>query len=254
MLEGKTAWITGGGSGIGEAAARALAAAGAHVVVSGRRADALGRVVDEIAAAGGAAEAAPLDVVDADAAQAVVEAIASARGGVDILVANAGRNIPNRALAAVSARDFAQVVDLNLNGVMNCVLAVLPGMRAAGGGTLILTSSWAGRHISRLTGPAYTASKHAVVALSHAINIEECAHGIRCTALMPGEVATPIMRDRPTPPSEADMARMLQAEDLGATVRFIAEAPAHVCFNEVMISPTWNRFFVGFDEASDVET
>ncbi|QIE56817.1 SDR family NAD(P)-dependent oxidoreductase [Pikeienuella piscinae] len=244
-LEGKTAWITGGGGGIGEAAAKALAASGAHVALSGRRAAEVQRVTAEIQAAGGSAEAAPLDVVDAAAMKATADGIAARRGGIDIHFANAGVNVRDRAVAEVSAEDFARVMDVNVNGVMYGVIAVLPHMRRAGGGTLILTSSWAGRHVSKLTGPAYSASKHGVVAMAQAINAEEGEHGIRCTALMPGEVVTPILQSRPQPPSEADMAKMLKAEDLGETVRFIAEAPMHVCLNEVLISPTWNRFYTG---------
>lgn len=252
-LEGKTAWITGAGGGIGEAAARALADSGAHVVLSGRRKEELDRVAADIAAAGGSAEAAPLDVMDADATGTVCEDIAARRGRIDIFMANAGINVPNRSVSAITPADFARVVDVNLNGVMYGVLAVLPHMRARGQGTLILTSSWAGRHVSRVTGPAYSASKHAVVALSHSINQEEGANGIRCTALMPGEVATPIMQKRPVPPSAEDMARMLQPDDMGAMVRYIAVAPPHVCLNEVLISPTWNRSFVGVSEMGGTE-
>lgn len=247
-LTGKIAWVTGAGGGIGEASAKALAASGAHVVLSGRGLEELDRVVAEISAAGGMAEAAQLDVVDAQATQAIADDIIARLGGIDIFMANAGINVPNRSVAAITPTDFAKVVDINLNGVMNGVLAVLPQMRTKGAGTLILTSSWAGRHPSRLTGPAYTASKHAVVALSHSINQDEGVNGIRCTALMPGEVATPIMQSRPKPPSDEDLGKMLQADDLGAMVRYIAEAPDHVCINEVLISPTWNRSFVGVAE------
>lgn len=243
-LTGKTAWITGGGTGIGEASARMLAEAGAYVAISGRRPDELDRVVAEIAADGGAAEAFPLDVADREAMAATAEAIAARRGGLDIHMANAGVNVKNRATDTLTIEDFSRVVDVNLNGVMAGVLASLPHMRKAGGGTLILTSSWAGRHASKLTGPAYNASKHAVVALAHSINQEEAANGIRCTALMPGEVATPILQSRPSVPSAEEQARMLQSDDLGRTVRFICEAPPHVCFNEILISPTWNRLFV----------
>lgn len=244
-LDGKTAWITGGGGGIGEAAARALAASGAHVMVSGRRAAEVERVAAEIAATGGSAEAAPLDVVDAAAMKAAADGLAARRGGIDIHFANAGVNVTKRAAAEITAEDFAWVMDVNVNGVMYGVMAVLPHMRKAGGGTLILTSSWAGRHFLRLAGPAYSASKQGVIALAQAINGEEGQHGVRCTALMPGEVVTPILKTRPQPPSEAEMAKMLKAEDVGATVRFIAEAPAHVCLNEVLISPTWNRLLGG---------
>ena len=113
---------------------------------------------------------------------------------------------------------------------------------------LVLVSSWAGRYATRLTGAAYNATKHAVVALSESINDEEGANGIRSTVIMPGEVATDILKSRPVPPSEAQMARMLQAEDLGATIRFVAEMPPRACINEILISPTWNRFYQGFDE------
>lgn len=248
MLNGKIAWVTGAGGGIGEASAKALAGGGAHVVLSGRRLEELARVAEEIAAAGGKAETAQLDVVDANATQAIAEDLIARLGGIDIFMANAGINVPNRSVGAITPQDFAKVVDINLNGVMNGVLAVLPQMRGRGAGTLILTSSWAGRHPSRLTGPAYSASKHAVVALSHSINQDEGMNGIRCTALMPGEVATPIMQSRPKPPTAEDLRKMLQADDLGAMVRYIAEAPAHVCINEVLISPTWNRSFVGVAE------
>ena len=95
-LNGKTAWITGGGGGIGEAAAKALAISGAHVVVSGRRKAELDRVVGDIIGAGGSVEAAQLDVVDAEAAQAIADDLAARRGGVDIHFANAGINVPNR--------------------------------------------------------------------------------------------------------------------------------------------------------------
>ena len=251
-LNGKIAWVTGAGGGIGEASAKSLAQAGAYVVLSGRRAEELQRVVRDISDAGGKAEAAQLDVVDAQATQALADDLVARLGGIDIFMANAGVNIPNRAVAQVTAPDFAKVVDINLNGVMNGILAVLPQMREKGAGTLILTSSWAGRHPSRLTGPAYSASKHAVVALSHSINQEEGVNGIRCTVLMPGEVATPIMKSRPKPPSAEDQARMLQADDLGSMVRYIAEAPPHVCINEVLISPTWNRSFTGVAEMGGI--
>lgn len=251
-LENKVAWITGAGGGIGEASAHALAQCGAHVVLSGRRAAEVERVRDGIIASGGSAEAAPLDVVDPDATQAICDDLIARHGRIDIFMANAGINVPNRAMKAITPADFSKVVDINLNGVMNGVLAVVPHMRECGQGTLILTSSWAGRHPSRLTGAAYSASKHAVVALSHSINQEEGINGIRCTALMPGEVATPILQKRPTPPSAEDVDKMLKAEDLGAIVRYIAEAPPHVCLNEILISPTWNRSFTGVKEAGGI--
>jgi NADP-dependent 3-hydroxy acid dehydrogenase YdfG len=75
--------------------------------------------------------------------------------------------------------------------------------------------------------------------------MEEGANGLRATVIMPGEVATPLLRKRPVAPSKEEMERMLQPEDLGATIRFVAELPPRVCVNEILISPTWNRVFFG---------
>ncbi|WP_322867503.1 SDR family oxidoreductase [Aquicoccus sp. G2-2] len=246
QLDGKTAWITGGGTGIGAAAATALADAGAHVIVSGRRAEPLETVVATIKEAGGTARALTLDVANSAEVRAAAEQI----GTVDILVASAGLNTPDRALEDLSDDAWDHVININLNGVFYPCRAVLPAMRAAGGGQVILISSWAGRYATRLTGAAYNASKRAVIALSESINDEDGGHGIRSTVIMPGEVATPIMQARPNPPSDAELAKMLQADDLGATVRFVAELPPRACINEVLISPTWNRFYQGFAELS----
>ena len=86
--------------------------------------------------------------------------------------------------------------------------------------------------------------KHAMLAMNASLNIEEGQNGIRACAICPGEVNTPILDRRPVPVSAEDKARMLQSEDLGATIRFVATMPAHVCLNEILISPTWNRLNV----------
>lgn len=243
-LDGKRAWITGGGSGIGAAAARALGAAGAEVIVSGRQQSSLQKVVEDVQAAGGRASLHVVDVSDARAVEAAAEAI----GPVDILVANAGSNVPDRSFAKVSAEGWDSVMGVNLDGVFYAVRAALPGMRTRGGGLIMLVSSWAGRYATRLAGTAYNASKRAVLALGETLNEEEGANGIRCTMIMPGEVATDILKTRPVPPSQEAMDRMLTVEDMGRTIRFVAEMPAHVCINEILISPTWNRFYQGFGE------
>ena len=84
-----------------------------------------------------------------------------------------------------------------------------------------------------------------MLALTEQINIEECTNGIRATSILPGEVATPILEKRPVPPPPEERARMLQPEDLGRAVLFVATLPQRVCINELMITPTWNRFIVG---------
>jgi NADP-dependent 3-hydroxy acid dehydrogenase YdfG len=241
----RVAWITGGGSGIGLAGAQALAADGWRVVISGRRADVLNDAAQTIASTGGDVTTVALDVASAADVEAAAQKVLKSHGRIDCLVNSAGLNIQKRSWADVTTEGWDQVVDINLNGLLYCIRAVLPAMRAQHDGCIINVASWAGRIVSKLTGPAYTATKHAVVALTHSLNMEEFRNGIRACALSPGEVATPIMKLRPVPPSEEDMARMLQAEDLGRTIAFVANMSAHVCVNEILISPTWNRSFVG---------
>jgi len=83
-----------------------------------------------------------------------------------------------------------------------------------------------------------------VVAMSHTINQEECVNGIRSSVVLPGEVATPILDKRPVPITPAERKRMAQSEDVGELIRYIACQPAHICINEVWITPTWNRGYV----------
>ncbi|MBI5255453.1 MAG: SDR family NAD(P)-dependent oxidoreductase [Burkholderiales bacterium] len=244
-LTGKVAWITGAGTGIGLAGAQALAAAGATVVMSGRRAEVLAQQAGHINAAGaGRAEAEPLDVADAAAVAALAQRILARHGRIDILVNSAGLNTPNRFWKNQTPEGWREVVGINLDGTFHTVHAVLPAMRAQRDGLIINVSSWAGVHHPRLTGAAYNGSKHAVTALTETLNMEECTNGIRACALCPAEVATPIMDRRPVPPSAEDRARMLQPEHLGATIRFLAELPPQACVNQLIISPTWNRMYI----------
>ncbi len=240
----RIAWITGGGSGIGEAGAEALAADGWTVVVSGRRKNLLDAVVAKIAKAGGTAEAIALDVSVAADVEQVADRILAKHGRIDLLVNSAGINVPKRRWADMELEGWNKLVDVNLNGVLYCMRAVLPAMRAQKDGVIINVASWAGRHVSKMPGPAYTTTKHAVLALTHSFNMDECVNGLRACCLSPGEVATPILKMRPVVPSEQEQARMLQPEDLGRTIAFVASLPARVCVNEILISPTWNRGFI----------
>lgn len=247
-LKHKVAWVTGAGSGIGRAGALALAGAGAHVVLSGRGREPLEETASLIAAGGGSATLEPVDVRDAGAVGVAAERIGAEHSRLDILVNSAGLNIPVRHWSEVRPEGWAQVVDTNLSGAAYCIAAALPLMRARRDGLVINISSWAGRFDGYLTGPAYSASKHGVLSLNASLNIEECVNGIRGCAICPAEVATPIMKKRPTPPSDEDLARMLRPEDLGRTILFVALLPPHVCMNEILISPTWNRLYIGGDD------
>lgn len=243
-LAGRVAWVTGAGSGIGESAATALAGAGMRVVLSGRRAAELNKVASAIMASGGSARVVPLDVSDADAVQVAADAIVRDEGRIDVLVNSAGINVPRRAWKHLDRPDWDRVLRIDLDGAFYCCHAVLPQMRRQRDGLIINVSSWAGKHVSALTGPAYCAAKFGLNAMTESLNVEEGLHGIRATAVCPGETATPILDKRPVPVSAEERARMVQPEDCGELVLFLARLPARVCINDVTISPAWNRKYV----------
>ncbi|MBT6274238.1 MAG: SDR family NAD(P)-dependent oxidoreductase, partial [Chromatiales bacterium] len=144
--------------------------------------------------------------------------------------------------------DWDAVIDIDLNGAFYCCKAVLPTMKEQGEGLIINISSWAGKHVGIVTGPAYVAAKHAMNAMTESLNMEACMYGVRATAICPGEVSTPILDNRPIPVTAEERAKMVQADDCGDVIRFLAELPAHVCINDLTISPTWNRRYVATAE------
>lgn len=243
-LAGKIAWVTGAGSGIGEAAALALAEEGTTLVLTGRRAAPLEAVAARIAQAGGQAHVQPADMMDSAAVQRVGAFLATQFGRLDVLVNNAGLNITPRRWAVLTPDGVDELVRGNLSSVFYAVTVALPLMRPQRDGVLIHTASMAGRNISMLSGAGYTAAKHGVVAMSHTINMEEGVNGIRSSVVCPGEVATPILDKRPNPVSAEDRARMVQSADVGDLIRYIACLPPHVVLNEVWVNPTWNRSYV----------
>jgi NADP-dependent 3-hydroxy acid dehydrogenase YdfG len=233
MQANKVIWITGGGTGIGKATALAMAGPSVHIIVSGRRQSELDKAVEAVRAAKGNAEAQVLDVSDPGRVRDVAQSVLARHG---------------RAWNSVTMEDFHRVVDVNLNGAFNCISTVLPGMRAQRSGTIINVSSWAGFYLTRLTGPAYSASKRAMIAMTESLNMEECANGIRACVISPGEVATEILQTRAAQPSEEDMQRMLQAEDLAQSIKLVCDLPLRAAIHQIVIAPTWNRMYLGFKE------
>jgi NADP-dependent 3-hydroxy acid dehydrogenase YdfG len=250
-LKSKVAWVTGAGTGIGEGAALALARDGAIVVLSGRRQEQLQAVADKITKDGGKASVQVCDVTKAAAVQKVADTIKSEHGRLDIVVNNAGMNVPKRSWQQLDMAGADAVITGNLTSAFYVVQAALPIMRAQKGGMFIHTASWAGRFIGPVSGPAYTAAKHGMVAMSHTINLEECRNGIRSSVICPGEVATPILVNRPIPETPETMARMVQPEDMGNIIAFVAAQPKHVCINEIVVSPTHNRGYIGIMQARE---
>lgn len=236
-LAGRTAWITGAGGGIGRAIAIAFAQAGARLALTGRREAKLHETAEMI----GGAEVIAADLTDEAAVARAAARVAATIGGPDILVNNAGVNTPRRYTHQLDAGAIRALVDGNLTAPFLASVAVLPAMRARGGGLLIQIASMAGKGVSFLSGPGYTAAKHGFVALSQALNQENGIHGIRSTCICPGEVATDILRNRPEPVPQEELARMLQADDIARIALFVATTPPHVAITEVLVQPAWMR-------------
>lgn len=247
-IEGKVAWVTGAGTGIGRGGAVALAGAGAKIVLSGRRVPQLEATQQRIAEAGGEAIVEPVDVSDAEAVQALVDRIRDRYGRLDILVNSAGINIPNRRWRDIDAASWHKMIDIDLNGAFYCSHAALMVMRQQRDGLIINISSMAGRRVGPGSGVAYYAAKHGMNAMSENLNMENCHLGIRACVICPGEVETEILDSRPIPPSAEDRARMVKESDMGDAILFVASMPKHVCINELLITPTWNRVYIGADE------
>ncbi len=237
-LTGKVVVITGASGGIGEGTAYAMAAEGANVALLARRPEPLERVAAKARKLGVEVLAQAGDVSDRASVAEFVDQIEHELGVPDVLVNNAGINTVLRGVSDITMEDWDQVVDVNLTGPFNLVRAVLPAMKRNGGGLIINIVSLAGKTASTLAGAAYSASKFGLAGLTESINDEERKHGIRATAIFPGEVDTPILAGRPDPPSPDQVALALQAEDVAAAVVFVSKLPPRACVPEMLIRPS----------------
>ena len=229
--------MTGAGSGVGRAAAIQLARAGWQVVLVGRRADALAETASALPTGGPAWLSCPCDIADEAAVAAMGREVAARFGEVELLVNAAGTNTPRRSFDVLAPADYRQLMDTNLNGAYWCVQAFLPGMRRRGRGTIVNVISEAARQASPKAGPAYSASKFGLLGLTQAINCEERANGIRACALLPGDIDTPLLDKRPSPPPAEARARMLRPDDVAACVLFVVDLPPRAVVEELLVRP-----------------
>ena len=236
-LAGKTALVTGGGTGIGRGVALALAAEGCRVGVAGRRADKL-RETAALWTGQPAIAACEADVGDRASVGRLFEWAGRTLGAIDILVLAAGINIRRRSLAETDPDEWEKVLAVNASGAFRCMQAVLPSMRERRDGLIVNISSVAGKRAAVVAGVAYCASKFAMTGLGTAAALEESKHGIRVTNIYPGEVNTPILDARPEPVGPEARARILQPEDVAAAVVMIAKLPPRAHVAELVIKPT----------------
>lgn len=233
----KTSVITGAGSGVGQAIALKLAEQGWRVALLGRRAEALHETVKLAGPHGGQCIVRPCDIGDADAVARMGRRVLAEFKEVDVLVNAAGTNAPRRALEVLSLMDYHAMINTNLNGAYYCVQAFLPQMRARQSGTIINIVSDAGKLASPKAGPAYVMSKFGLAGLTQAINAEERGHGVRACAIFPGDIDTPLLTKRPTPPDEAARARMMKPEDIAECVLLCINLPSRVIVEEMLVRP-----------------
>ncbi len=237
-LAGKTAVVVGGGTGIGQAIARGLAAAGVRVVIGGRRMDVLQR-----AAEGTSIQCQTVDVGNRDQVNQFFAWCDKQLGAIDIMVNAAGINIRDRSMQAMKPEQWDHVLNINVTGAYNCLYAVLPGMRARKSGTIIDVSSVAGKRAIALGGVAYSASKFAMTAMGTCVSNEVAADGVRVTNLYPGEVNTPILDERPTPVTDEHRQRILQPEQVAELVISIIALPPNVHVPEIVIKPLSQQWY-----------
>jgi NADP-dependent 3-hydroxy acid dehydrogenase YdfG len=240
-LNGKTALITGGGSGIGAACAVALAKEGCDVGIAGRR-------ESRLKEAAGRFEGKPAikyfvsDVGDRADVAKLFDWANRELGQIDILVNSAGVNTQKRLFAELSPEDWDKLLRINATGAFNTMHAVLPQMRKRKDGLIINVASIAALRCSLLGGVAYNASKFAMRALGLTVNNEFHEEGIRVTTIHPGEVDTPILDERPVPVGPEHRARILKPEDVAAAVVMVAKLPPRANVTELTIKPTTQPF------------
>ena len=232
----RRALITGASTGIGRATALAFANAGFDVALVSRSEDKLRALATEIGERTAVkAQSFPMDLGVIEQVKPGVIHLLEQFGPVDVLVNNAGMGYTGE-LNQMPLADWCQVLNLNVTSVFQCIQAVLPGMRAHSGGMIINVASIAARQAFPEWG-AYGVSKAAMAALSKAISVEECSHGIRVVTIFPGAVNTPLW-DTDTVQADFDRAGMLTPDLVANAILQTALLPAGAVVEELTIMPS----------------
>jgi len=233
----RTAVITGAGSGVGRATAIALAKQGWRMALLGRTQSAL----DETAQLTGLPKhdilVIPCDIGRAEQVEQMAGAVLEIFKTVDVLVNAAGTNAPKRSLEVLSLADYHAMIDTNLHGAYYCTQAFLPQMRQRQTGTIVNIVSDAGKQASPKAGPGYVISKWGLAGLTQAINAEERGHGVRACAIFPGDINTPLLDKRPTPPDAAARVRMMTADDIAECALLAINLPPRAIVEEILVRP-----------------
>jgi serine 3-dehydrogenase len=235
-LRDQVVLVVGASSGIGRAIAVLFAREGARVMASARREERLRELAQELSDCSLATMAA--DASRAGDMRRLAEHTRETFGPVDILVYSTGTNTPDRSLARLSASIWDMMIGANLNGAYYITEALLPDMRARRSGHLMYISSVSGL-VPDVSGAAYQAAKRGLVALAHAIRVEEKENGIRTCVVCPGLVDTEILDKRPVKPTPEILAKALRPEDVAEVVVSIAKLPSRAVVPEIQLMPTY---------------
>lgn len=225
MLQDKIAIITGASSGIGRATALRFAKEGAALVVNARSEDALSRLADEIARTGAKVVAVAGDVSDAETHRRLVDAALENFGRLDMAINNAGTVGPYKPLADVTLEEWQETLAVNLTGAFLGAKAQIHAMLETGGGSIVFTSSFVGTSVGIPGMAAYGTSKAALMGLVKGITADYGGSGIRCNALLPGGVDTPLAGDAAQKEWAAGlhaMKRIADPEEIAAAALFLA--------------------------------
>lgn len=232
----RRALITGASSGIGEATAKAFAAAGFAVALVARPSARLTALAEALRLQGHRAEAFAIDLAEVDRVKAKVAAAVAAFGPIDVLVNNAGMGYTGP-LSEMPLADWQQVMALNVTSVFQVVQAVLPKMRSQPEGGLIINIASIAAQQAFPNWGCYGVSKAALVALSNAIAAEESTHGIRVVTVSPGAVNTPIWESE-TVQSDFDHSAMLTPETVASTILHTALLPPNAVISQLTLTPS----------------
>ena len=240
-IEGKVVVITGASSGLGEATARLLSAQGASVVLGARRADRIQSLAGELSRNGGKVLAVTTDVTHYEEVKRLVDAAVRSYGRVDVMINNAGL-MPHSPLERLKIDDWNRTIDVNIKGVLYGIAAALPYMKQQKAGHIINVSSVAG-HKVRPGSAVYSATKHAVLALSEGLRQEVKPYNIRTTVISPGAVATELPNSITEPDVANDIHKFYEAvaipaDSFARAVVFAMSQPEDVDVNEILFRPT----------------
>ena len=233
----KNAIITGAGTGVGRHTAIKLAKAGWNITLSGRTEATLQETLDLAGADTSNSQIVVGSIADPVAVTQLAQQAKSRFGTTTLLVNSAGTNTPQRTLDVLSMEDYHDLINTNLHGCYYAIQAVLPEMREAKHGTIINIVSDAAIWGMPLAGAAYTVSKFGLRGLTQAINAEENKHGIRACGILPGEIDTPILKLRPSEPTAAHRASMLQPEDVAECAMLAVQLPPRAVVQELLVRP-----------------